>query len=160
MIANLNLTTDQQRPQQPTYYSIRMDSALPYALILKPEDREPQKREGFFSARELSEKLHDEFPSIVQLPFSKFRLEMEKRLTHTLEMQCLLAQNSTEGQDLTNFSVYGSVSRPVGSWAQIESATYIQVSQQTTGYYTYIAVPAKLDEDTLERYELAFISHP
>ena len=160
MIANTNLTTDGQRPQQPTYYCVRMDSALPYALVLKPEDREPERREGFFSARELGEKLRDEFESVVQLPYSKFRQEMEKRLVHTLETQGLLVQNSTEGQDLTKFFVYGSASRPMGSWAQIAGAVYIQVSRQTTGHYTYIAVPTKLDEDTVEQYELAFVSHP
>lgn len=144
-----------------TYYTVRMESLYPYALVLQPGNTRPEKLEGFFGAKEIHKHMQDNFgPDVKQLPRTQFQGEVELRETHTLEIQGLLMQHGTAGQDLTSFFVYGSACRPMGSWARIDSAVYIQVSQQTTGYYTYIAVPTKLDEDTLERYDLAFVSHP
>jgi hypothetical protein len=69
-------------------------------------------------------------------------------------------QHGTSGQDRTRFYVYGSISRPMGSWARIDGAVYIQVDRSESGYYTYVAVPARLDAETLESYDLVFVSHP
>jgi hypothetical protein len=144
-----------------TYYTVRMESLYPYALVLQPGNTRPEKLEGFFGAKEIHKHMQDNFgPDVKQLPRTQFQTEVEHRAIHTLEMQGLLMQHGIAEQDLTNFFVYGSACRPMGSWAQIESAIYIQVSQQTTGYYTYIAVPTKLDEALVDEYELTFISHP
>ena len=145
-----------------TYYAIKLGSRYPYALVLQPGDTRPEKLEHFFDEAGIHKHMQENFaPDVKQLAWSKFQAEVKYRTaTHTLEMQGLLMQHGTSGQDLTDSFVYGSACRPMGSWAGINGAVYIQVSKQTTGYYTYIATPTQLDKDTLERYELAFVSHP
>jgi len=159
MIANLNLTTDQQRPQQPTYYSVRMDSRYPSVLVLTPEDTRPEKLEHFFDTAAIHKHMQENFgPDVKQLPGSKFQKEVERRAVHTPEMQNLLMQNSLGGQDLTQCFVYGS-RRPMGTWAGIEQAAYIQVDP-STGFHTYVVVPAQLDMILVGDLELVFVSHP
>jgi hypothetical protein len=144
-------------------YTVKMDSSLPYALVLKPGARVAEKYEGYYNARELHENMRDNFGDTVQrLPASKFQQELEKRLVHTPEIVALLARNGELlGVDLSQYFVYGSPMRPMDSlWARVHAqAVYIQSDKYQTGYHSYVAVPALLDQETVTRYELAFVSH-
>jgi hypothetical protein len=141
-----------------------MDSSLPYALVLKPGSTRPEKYEGYYNARELHENMRDHFGSdVVRLPGSQFQAEVERRQVHTPGVIALLKRDGDLlGQDLTRCFVYGSFNRPMDSiWARVhEAAVYIQCDKSRTGYHTYVAVPALLDEETISRYELEFVSRP
>ncbi len=145
------------------YYTVKMDERSPYVLVLEsPDARKPEKYEGLTTAREWHAYMHDEFgDDVVRLSATQFQEELERRQVHTPEVVALLKRDGDLlGQDLSQFVVYGSYNRPMDSlWARIDSAVYIQVDKWKTGYHTYVAVPATLDEETVTRYELAFISH-
>src|SRR5262249_44709092 len=116
-----------------TLYMIRMDTRQPTAFVLAPGATRPEKLEHFFDAADIHKHMQENFgPDVKQLPGSKIREEVERRATHTLEMQSLLMQHGTSEKAITSFYVYGSASRPVGSWAQIEGAVYIQVERSQT----------------------------
>jgi hypothetical protein len=146
------------------YYTVKMDSRWPYALVLEsPEARKAEKYEGYYNTRELHENMRDNFgPDVVRLSASDFQQELEKRLTHTSLVLALLKRDGDLlGQDLTRHFVYGSFNRPMNSlWARIDGAVYIQADKWKTGYHTFVAVPQTLDNETVARYELEFVSHP
>jgi hypothetical protein len=146
------------------YYTVKMDRRLPYALVLESdESKKAEEYTGYYNARELHENMQDIFgPDVIRLPASQFQAELERRQVHTSEVVALLKHNGELlGQDLTRHFVYGSFNRPIGaSWASIDNAVYIQADKSRTGYYTYVAVPATLDDETIERYELKFVSRP
>jgi hypothetical protein len=79
---------------------------------------------------------------------------------HPSEIQQLLQRYSELlGQDLSSHSVYGSASRPMQAvWARIADAVFIQVDQQVTGYYTYVAVPGPLSQEVITSYQLTLVS--
>lgn len=143
-------------------YTVKMDAMYPYALVLKDGATRPEKYEGYLNARELHEHMRDTFgPDVQRLPGRQFQAEVERRSTHTPEVVALLKRDGDLlGQDLTRSFVYGSYNRPMDSlWASIDNAVYIQVNKYQTGYHTYVAVPDRLDNETISRYELEFVSH-
>jgi hypothetical protein len=93
---------------------------------------------------------------------AQFQEEREKRLTHTPEVVALLKRDGDLlGEDLSKYFVYGSFNRPMDStWARIQGAVYIQTDKWKTGYHTYVAVPELLENETVARYELRFVSGP
>jgi hypothetical protein len=146
------------------YYTVKMDGRWPYALVLESEEaKKAEKYEGYYNARELHENMKDIFgANVTRLKGSDFQAELEKRLVHTSDVLALLKRDGELlGQDLTRHFVYGSYNRPMNSlWASISNAVYIQADKYQTGYHTYVAVPATLDDETISRYELAFVSRP
>jgi len=142
--------------------TVKLASVRPYALVLETREATKAERyEGYDNARELHENMKENLGA-VRLKNADFQEELERRLTHTPEMVDLLKkQGELLGQDLSQYIIYGSY-RPVSaSWARVhEQAVYIQVDPASTGYHTYVAVPARLDVETIENYELQFVSHP
>jgi len=147
----------------PTLYTVKMDSRY-RALVLQEGFTKPDTYDGFFTARELHEYMQNQFGTDVQrLTGAQFQQELARRQVHTPEVLTLLKRDGDLlGQDLTNYFVYGSFNRPMDSmWARVDpAAVYIQTDKQTTGYHTYVAVPALLSAETISRYELEFVSRP
>lgn len=146
-------------------YTVELDGRYPYALVLKTRDaRNAETREGYYDTHELHADMKDNFgPDVQHLSSTQFQQELDRRLVHTSEVVALLKRDGDLlGQDLSHSFVYGSFKRPMSSiWARVhEAAVYIQTDKQATGYHTYVAVPAPLDDKTVARYELAFVSHP
>ncbi len=57
----------------------------------------------------------------------------------------------------THHWVYGSYNRPISSlWARIPDAIYVSADKATTNMWTWVVVPGKLDEKTVQNYELCF----
>ena len=109
-----------------TFYTVKMDSRYPYALVLESEDaRKAEKYEGYYNARELHENMRDNFGTEVKrLTAAQFQQELEKRQIHRSEVVALLVRNGDLlGQDLTKHLVYGSFNRPMDSlWARVDPA--------------------------------------
>lgn len=147
-----------------TYYAIKMDRRYPYALVLKPDSTRPEEYTGHEDTQELHQNMKDTFgPDAKQLPGTQFQAEIERRSVHTKEMLALLEENGQIlDRDLVRCYVYGSYNRPMdGTWARVhEEASYLPANFAHTGYHTYVCVPYQLEAETLERYELVFISHP
>jgi hypothetical protein len=145
------------------FYKIQYDGQYPCAHVLESEARDATEFTGYYDAREIHENMQAIFgPDVQHLSASKFQQELEKRLIHTPEVVALLKHDGELlGQDLSQSFVYGSV-RPISSlWARVhDAAVYIQTDKQATGYHTYVAVPARLDNEIIESYELSFVSHP
>lgn len=146
-------------------YIVEIDSSIiPHAFVLEtPDAREPKRHGHYYNVHELHKALREHYgPNIKQLKRADFQTELEKRLTHTSSMLLLLQQHGALlGQDLSRSFVYGSSHRPMNSsWRVHEAAVYIQTDKQATGYYTYIAVPTRLDAERIDLDELTFVSHP
>lgn len=86
-------------------------------------------------------------------------------MAHTPEVQHQLAlMGDLLGEDYSTCTVYGSTHRPMSAaWARIPGAIFMQTDQARqvrTRVYTYVGVPAPLDQRTIESYELTFVSAP
>lgn len=145
----------------PIYYTTKIGADY-YVLLLKESKKQPEKLEGFFDRREALRYMQSNYPDAIILPPSKFQKELESRQVHTPDMLALLWKHGDlVSQYLCGHVVYGSRSRPIdGLWASIENAVYIQVGKEKTGYWSYACVPQELDKETIERYELTFVSRP
>jgi hypothetical protein len=87
---------------------------------------------------------------------------MAMAFTYTPEIVDLLRKHGRYyDRDLTKWYVYGSNCRRLTAYdAQITPGAFIDSDKSVTGYYTYVAVPELLDRDTIEHYELRFVSGP
>lgn len=145
------------------FYTLKKDSRYPHALVLLPQARKSEEYDGYENEQELHKNMQDTFGSgVTCLPESQFQQELDRRLIHTPEVVALLKRDGDLlGQDLSRHFVYGSYNRPMNSlWARVhEAAIYIQSDRWKTGYHTFVAVPVLLDNETISRYELEFVSH-
>ncbi len=58
---------------------------------------------------------------------------------------------------ITHHWVYGSYNRPISSlWARIPDAIYVSADKATSTMWTWVVVSGKLDEKTVQNYELCF----
>jgi hypothetical protein len=94
-----------------------------------------------------------------RLPYEKFQKELASRKTHSEAMENLLLEHKLD----ISCHIYGSF-RPLGTGSSIPGAFYLteaiySLPKDEARYDTYIAVPAALDDEIVERYELEFISH-
>ena len=95
----------------------------------------------------------------------RWQREIESRTFHSPEMlNNLEIVSRFHGIDVKEYIVYGAASRSLhSSSVHIPDAIVMQRTdreQHECGYYTYIAVPESLDRETIERYELSFVSRP
>jgi hypothetical protein len=130
------------------------------AYILSLKSRKPSTMSGYETQVEFDTAVKEHYGvDTVRVPKKAFWEEVERRSVHTPEMLAVL-RDSYMG-DLTGYHVYGAPMRPMsGSWARIDGAVFINADKSTTGYHTYVVVPELLDRDTIERYELRFVSGP
>lgn len=86
-------------------------------------------------------------------------VDLKKPKCHTPEMLAIL-KDTYEG-DLTACYVYGSPMRPMSAtWARIPGATFLNADKRATGYHTYVATLETLPQETINSYELVFVSQP
>jgi hypothetical protein len=130
------------------------------AHILSVRSRKSTEMFGYETKAELEGAIREQYgPDATRVSSRVFQFELECRASHTPEMLAVL-RNSYMG-DLSAYHVYGAPMRPMsGSWARIDGAVFINADKSTSGYHTYVAVPELLDRDTIERYELRFVSGP
>lgn len=77
---------------------------------------------------------------------------------HTPELLAFL-QDTPQG-DLRSYHVYQSPRPTHASWLRIPDAPHVHRSLGNDGDAFYVAVPALLDRETVNRYELQFVSSP
>ncbi len=94
-----------------------------------------------------------------KMPFTVEDLFDEIPSIHTPAILALLVQYGKVMElDITEYVVYASPAHPMGTWANIPHAIYM--STNTQRYYSYVAVPESLAQETITRYSLVFISVP
>lgn len=144
----------------PIYYMVKRGNTRFSALVLEENSTRITELTDFLGKTELYTHIKDKYPDAVELPGSRFQKELESRQVHTPDMLALLWKHGDlVSQYLCDRVVYGSRSRPIdGLWASIPDAVYIQVDKGKTGYWSYVCVPQELDKETIERYELTFVS--
>ena len=144
----------------PIYILISTGDGYYYARVLGTKSNKPTEISGHETVAEFDAAIKKQYgPDAVRVPKRVFHEELERRAIHTPTMVNIL-RDSYMG-DLSAYHVYGSPMRPMSSvWARIEGAVYINADRSSTGYHTYVAVPAVLSQDVIDRYELEFVSHP
>jgi hypothetical protein len=155
----LQITPGTEIDENKTIYAVRVDGRYPYASVLRPKATEPERYDGYVDVRELRADMESKgFASVSRVALQN---EIWKRQTHSPEIVDLLKKHGELlGKDISQSFVYGSYNRPIdGLWASIGAVVYIQSDRWKTGYYTYVCVSQQLDKETIDRYELRFVSH-
>jgi hypothetical protein len=130
------------------------------AYILSLKSRKASTMSGYETQAEFDTAVKEHYgPDTIRVPKKAFWEEVERRAIHTPEMIALLQQ--AHERDLTKWYVYGSPCRALHLYEvrDIPSAL-LATAEPASGYYTYVATPELLDRDTIERYELRFVSGP
>lgn len=143
-----------------TIFTAKNDLGYLYALILTSNSHKASEMHGFDDLNELKAEVRKQYEGAEFVPSRKFQSELEQRQVHSPELIALLKRDGELlGLDLTSYVVYGAPMRPMSRiWARIENAVFVQADKSTTGYHTYVAVPDRLDSDTISQYELVFVS--
>ncbi len=144
----------------PIYILISTGDGYYYARVLGTKSNKPAEISGYETVGEFDVAIKKQYgPDAARVSKRVFHEELERRAIHTPKMISLLKESYMG--DLSAYHVYGSPMRPMSSvWARIEGAVYINADVSGTGYHTYVAVPAVLSQDMIDRYELEFVSHP
>jgi len=147
------------------FTATRTEEGYLRALVLTPESIAPLERSdgGFEDLNDLKTRMQASYGEDAQFVSPhQFQEAVEQRQVHSTALLALLVQyGELLGLEMASYLVYGSACRPMSAaWARIPDAVFMPSERYSTGYHTYVAVPALLDEETVRQYELTFVSHP
>jgi hypothetical protein len=149
--------TTYYRPQRDEYGNL-------FALILTPDAAKPTQSSVNFgdNLSEMKAYMQEHYGEVEMASPAQWQRELESRTYHSPEIIAVLeSQSELFGIDASNYIVYGSAMRPMStSWVRIPDCMCIPVNKRLTGYHSYVIVPEVLDKETIERYELSFVSRP
>jgi hypothetical protein len=147
-----------------TIYTIkRGDYGSFVAHILTPNSATPSQMFPYEDIQELHAAVKEQYGEDAQrVSTRQFDEVAASRQVHSPAICTLLSEFSEiMGEDLSQHVVYGSPMRPMtAAWAHIPDAVYMPADKAATGYHTYVAVPRVLSSDTVNSYELTFVSRP
>lgn len=147
-----------------TIYTIKRDeNGYLAGYILAPACNTPEQTLSYETVEEIHQVVHAQYSAFPErVSTRRFDEEVASRQGHTPEIVQMLAQYSEiMGEDLSKYVVYGSPMRPMtAAWAHIPNVVYMPADKALTGYHTYVAVPSCLAPQTVESYELTFVSRP
>jgi hypothetical protein len=148
----------------PTMFTIKRNNDGPgvIALILLDGCNESEELLPVDTIAEITQVVYACYGADAErVPINRFNREVEARSYHTQELIDLLIECDYDGVGLTSYIVYGSPLRPMrANWADIGGAVFIDADHRASGFYSYVVVPADLDKEVIDRYELTFVSRP